>query len=258
MNELDKLYQEYIEILRGQNIQPEDIDYELMDEHSAFLKQLDLIENSSISVFDLYKKEHVFVSSNFSGMLGYNIAEIEKEGNKYFDSRVHPDDFLQNLKMGIVLLQKSLQIPVTDRRDYKFILDYRVRNAKNQYIRVIEQQQVLELDKKGNIWLALSTIDLSPDQDLSIGPKYKMYNFKTGDIINSPEFDETKEGVSLSFREQEVLKLVKDGLPSKEIAERLFISVHTVNTHRQRILEKLDVTNSIEAIQYASWLGLME
>lgn len=62
----------------------------------------------------------------------------------------------------------------------------------------------------------------------------------------------------LSKREQEVLRLVKDGLPSKEIAEKLFISIHTVNTHRQRILEKLNVTNSYEAIQYASGLGLLK
>ncbi|WP_235782360.1 response regulator transcription factor [Phocaeicola paurosaccharolyticus] len=44
---------------------------------------------------------------------------------------------------------------------------------------------------------------------------------------------------------------------SKEISEQLFISVHTVNTHRQRILEKLDVNNSMEAVKYASALGLI-
>lgn len=38
---------------------------------------------------------------------------------------------------------------------------------------------------------------------------------------------------------------------------RLFISVHTVNTHRQRILEKLGANNSIEAIAYALQLGLV-
>ena len=258
MNELNKLYLEYFEILENQNIQSENVNYELVGKHIKFLKQLDLIENSSISVFDLFKKEHVFVSANFSQMLGYDLNEIEKQGNNYFNSRTHPDDFLQNLKMGIALLKKSFQIPINERKDYKLVLDYRVKNLKNKYVRIIEQQQVLELDAKGNIWLALSTVDFSPDQDLTTGSKSRMYNFKTGETVNPFAFSGYyKKEVVLSNREQEVLKLIKKGLSSKKIAEKLFISVHTVNTHRQRILEKLNVNNSFEAIQYASGLGLL-
>ena len=62
----------------------------------------------------------------------------------------------------------------------------------------------------------------------------------------------------LSPRERRVLELVRDGLLSKEISEQLAISVHTVNTHRQRILEKLNAGNSMEAVRYAQRLGLLE
>lgn len=258
MKELDRLYQEYFKILEKQNINPDDLDYSLADKHIDFLKKLDLIENSSISVFDLYKKEHVFVSSNYSFMLGYDLEQVKKQGNAYFDARVHPEDFLLNLKKGIELLGQSYEIPVDKRKDYKLVLDYRVKNGKGNYVRIIEQQQVLELDRKGNIWLALSTVDFSPDQDLQTGPRGRIFNFKTGEILNPVSFVENNSNENiLSKREQEVLQLVKDGLPSKEIAVRLFISIHTVNTHRQRILEKLNVTNSYEAIQYASGLGLL-
>ncbi|MBK6998073.1 MAG: helix-turn-helix transcriptional regulator [Lewinellaceae bacterium] len=54
------------------------------------------------------------------------------------------------------------------------------------------------------------------------------------------------------------MKLVKDGLLSKEISNRLSISLHTVNTHRQRFLEKLGANNSLEAIIFASKFGLLE
>jgi len=43
---------------------------------------------------------------------------------------------------------------------------------------------------------------------------------------------------NLSDRELEIVKLIESGLGSKEIAEKLFISVHTVNTHRSNILQK--------------------
>jgi len=53
------------------------------------------------------------------------------------------------------------------------------------------------------------------------------------------------------------LGLVASGLASKEIADSLFISVATVNNHRQRILEKLGTRSSAEAVRYAAALGLV-
>ncbi len=259
MTEIEKLYKEYYKVLNKQVFNEKNLDYKQLQKHIDFLIQLDVIENSSISIFDLNKKEHIFISQNYSKMLGYNIEEAEKQGNSYFNAKVHPDDFLINLKNGIKLLDFSFQIPVAERKNYKLVLDYRVKNARDEYIRIIEQQQTLELDKTGNIWVALSIVDISPSQDLTAGPKSRIFNFKTGEFISNQEFSDTQHHKNiLSKREHEVLKLVKNGLPSKEIADKLSISVHTVNTHRQRILEKLNVSNSHEAIQYVSELGLLD
>lgn len=60
---------------------------------------------------------------------------------------------------------------------------------------------------------------------------------------------ESATDVLLTPREREVLALAKEGMFSKEISEKLNISVHTVNRHRQNILEKLQVDNMIEAIK---------
>ena len=55
----------------------------------------------------------------------------------------------------------------------------------------------------------------------------------------------------------EVLCLIQKGLLSKEIADRLCISIHTVNIHRQNLLRKLGVQNSIEAIRLGQEIGLL-
>lgn len=61
----------------------------------------------------------------------------------------------------------------------------------------------------------------------------------------------------LSSREISVLRLIDNGLQSKEIADQLFISVNTVHRHRQNILTKLKVGNSIEACKVARAMGLI-
>lgn len=55
----------------------------------------------------------------------------------------------------------------------------------------------------------------------------------------------------LSNREQEVLPLVALGYANREIAERLFISVKTVEVHKANIMKKLALANRVELIRYA-------
>lgn len=58
-------------------------------------------------------------------------------------------------------------------------------------------------------------------------------------------------GVKISEREIQVLQLIAQGLPSKQIADRLFISVHTVTTHRKNIMSKLNINNRALLVMYA-------
>ena len=61
----------------------------------------------------------------------------------------------------------------------------------------------------------------------------------------------------ISRREKEVLLLIADGLTNNEIADKLFISVPTVNTHRKSLLEKLEAKNTTILIGRATKLGLI-
>tara|TARA_Y100001954_G_scaffold180050_1_gene191747 strand:- start:846 stop:1487 length:642 start_codon:yes stop_codon:yes gene_type:complete len=62
--------------------------------------------------------------------------------------------------------------------------------------------------------------------------------------------------VNLSEREIEIIGLITDGLSSKAIADTLFLSIHTVNTHRKNILKKLNVKSSSELVNYAFKIGI--
>ena len=64
-------------------------------------------------------------------------------------------------------------------------------------------------------------------------------------------------GSNLSDREFEIVKLIASGLDSKEIAEKLFLSVHTVNTHRSNILKKTQKASVADLIYDLKNLGLL-
>ena len=55
----------------------------------------------------------------------------------------------------------------------------------------------------------------------------------------------------LSRREKEILALIAEGYTSPQMAEKLFVSPHTVDTHRKNLLMKLDVKNTATLIRFA-------
>jgi len=61
---------------------------------------------------------------------------------------------------------------------------------------------------------------------------------------------------NITPREYEVLHLMAQGLSNQEIADRLFVSLHTVKTHASNLLAKLDAQRRTQAIQKAKSLGL--
>jgi len=79
------------------------------------------------------------------------------------------------------------------------------------------------------------------------------------DIIINKNMGKKKpdcSGVKLTVRELEVMQLTANGLTAKEIASKLFLSLHTVYTHKKNIMKKLNISSSSEMILYAINNGL--
>jgi DNA-binding NarL/FixJ family response regulator len=67
----------------------------------------------------------------------------------------------------------------------------------------------------------------------------------------------TRKPNGLSKRELEVLKLIAEGLTNAEIADKLFTSKRTIETHRQNIIEKTQAKNTASLVRYAVSQGLI-
>lgn len=77
------------------------------------------------------------------------------------------------------------------------------------------------------------------------------------DYIKGPSRDPKSAYSVLSAREREVLQLLAEGLRTKEISQKLSLSVKTVETHRKKIMEKLDITSIAGLTRYAVKEGLI-
>lgn len=66
-----------------------------------------------------------------------------------------------------------------------------------------------------------------------------------------PEAEYSCDGVRITSREVEIIRLVAEGLTNKEIADQLFLSAHTVTTHRKNIMHKLGVNNTAGLVLFA-------
>lgn len=245
------------EMWAKQNLSANDIDYAVWEQDKAILHQMSGISKSCSFVVDVYKCRYAFASPNFADIWGYDsrkIDTLERQGD-YLESRFHPDDFAQLKKLQVELGKFIYSLPIEERNDYCNIYSFRMLNAKKQYVRVISRQQVLEQSRNGKAWLILGNMEISPNQKESDQLECTVLNLKNGNMFSPASLSVPQ--TNLTQRELEVLQLIRRGLLSKEIANELSISIHTVHIHRQNLLHKLGVQNSIEAINAGLELGLL-
>jgi len=70
-------------------------------------------------------------------------------------------------------------------------------------------------------------------------------------LFTNDEKQQKANEISLTPREIEVLQLIADGLKTRQIADQLHVSVHTINSHRKNMLRKLGLKSPIELIVFA-------
>ncbi len=185
----------------------------------------------------------VFLSDRF-GHYYYVTEYIETSQEIDIEKLVHPDDWEVVRRIDKKVWEFLNTLPEEEKLTYKYIYELRVLE-RGKYVRMIYQMRILAF--KEDNFLAMGIIDIAPEQSANTSVRFQIKNCLTDEIV--PFAIESAADTLLTPREREVLALAKEGMFSKEISEKLNISIHTVNRHRQNILEKLQVDNMIEAVK---------
>jgi len=229
----------------------------LWEKHRPYIEVLSQVNNSYVLVNE-WGVGPLFISSNYDAVFDYIPGFKSKtlfEKKELIDSSIHPDDWPLVMDFRKRGFEYIYGLPFEERKDYKHVLEFRVRIRNKEYIRLLLQYHLIEITESNDFVLLLGISDISPDQGVNEPVKFRLVNFKTNKVINFPAFE--KPDLPLTKRELEILQFVNEGMLSKEISDRLSISIHTVNRHRQNILEKMNVDNVMEALNYSRKPGLI-
>lgn len=210
------------------------------------------LENGIAVLSDLRNDKSYIYAGKFADELNIfkdkNIQEIESIWEKELFDQLNAEDVLQKHVLELQFFQFIKTIPFEQRKDYCVISRLRISEKQNQKSLI---HKMFYFSNSDNCNTELSLCLYNFDFFQSDSYTGMIINTANGTIIYQAEVENS---AFLSVREKEILKMTQQGKKSKEIAEVLFISINTVNRHRQNIIEKMRVSNTTEACAMASRL----
>lgn len=212
---------------------------------------LELFDHSNRCFFlaDYSSLRMLFVSPNIVNVLGYTPEEFDFR--KLFGI-IHPDDGKAVFEIGKMVLSRELSyIAGGSNRQIALYMAYRAAKSNGKYTR-ISLTISRHTDPTGGIY------DMAEIRDIS--------HVRCGTVVSfallggKPLKDlpqDSRKGLSISRREQEIIYYISQGFTSRKIAYELNLSEYTVNTHRRNIMSKTGTTNMVDMLLFAASNGII-
>jgi DNA-binding CsgD family transcriptional regulator len=231
-----------------------------------FLKKLNVKENGLPSqtllsfVIDHSQNKYSCIDSPYRTTFGYTIDYLEEAGPHFFKSLIHKSDLKvydsHILPQIVQFLKRQHQ---GNHADFSFSYNYRIKTKENAAFTVLQRSVFLLHQDTGNLVAEYGFVmDITHfKEDTKI--IFTIEQTKTKTLHNEVLLKSVYLPHSRLFsrREQEILQLIYQGAGSKQIAEKLFVSINTINNHRKNMLNKTGSKNFAQLIAYAIRNGII-
>ncbi len=226
-------------------------DYSNLDCQVNLFNSISQMNNINICVLDFYKHGYFYISQNHLFLCGYTINETKTMGEKMAAEIIFEEDKQNQLEMKNAACLFFAQHDLETLKKLSLYTSHRLKHKNGNVFMVTNQYKPFLYDDEGKMWMALcitnfATKNLRIETYIELTDRDERY-------IYSPkrkDFQKT-QNICLSKKERDVLALASQGFTSKDIGDKLFISLSTVKFHKQNILIKFNVQNIAEAILYA-------
>jgi len=223
--------------------------------HKRILNVLDcipLIRGKQCMYIMDWPKYKLTYTRGAEDMLGYNGNEFDMDLALNY---IHPEDIKIVSRIIKGTVKNAIKIGFEGENNYALVT-YRVQKKDGTYINVLRQSTPWELDSDGNLLSSLSfMIDIS---FISNNNKVEWDIFANG--LDNVSFKRNIYKEFIDFftdRELEIINCISKYCTNSEIAQNLFISEHTVKTHRKKIFKKANCHNRIELLYFCEKNGIL-
>ena len=250
---------EYIEKLSKQNVDPLQLDIDGIEKMLMINSSFNSLFFHSIPMVYLLNyatSEYMVMSKSCRIALGYDQEEWIKNGIDFTIDIYNKDDLkLYNEKIFPERLQLIKTIPATEQRNYVFSYNFRMENSRGEYVNLLQRNCFIKSDANGLPLISLGMVIniehyKKENPVIQVVEKTDLDNLSAETVFKKVYYLHD-ENTIFSKREKEVLLWVSDGLSSKEIADKMYISEGTVINHRKNMLMKSGTKNVAELISFA-------
>ncbi|WP_057937024.1 response regulator transcription factor [Algoriphagus resistens] len=211
-------------------------------------------EGLTIACYDYRSLNLAFFAGNVGELTGYPSSMFREKGMETTFALTHPEDRPEFIRFQKIVFDSFHQLTLEEKHTFEFSYTTRwVHRITNKVTWVLGKVRPYLIDSAGNF-----AMDLHIIMQLYTPPKTSSYDWnysyqkEDGTRIFVSKNSPHSRTVSLTKKEKVIVTLILEGKESKEIAERLNISVNTVATHRKNILKKLKAKNVGEMVKILS------
>ena len=209
-----------------------------------------ILSNECLYILDFNKNE-LIQKKGFEGLLGY--SDEEMNAALLFEG-FHPQD----KEIITKVIQEAILYTLkhsSERDRNSLFLKYRRRKKDGTYITVLSQSYIYDLDENGK---SFKSITRMTDVSFTSDSEKINYSFQAKNL-DSESFKKRIHKEYTDFftsREFDVIQEMFKGITNKEIGENLFISEHTVATHRKNIFRKSSCRSVTELKHFCESHGI--
>ena len=232
----------------------------IIDEIESYSNYISPVGNHFTYLFDCSASQYIYVSDACETVTGYTKEEwLTQKEPSLLERLVLPEDHPGVQELGKQSWEIYTSSPIEIRKQICCCVDYRaVHKSTKKTTRLLEFNRPLLVDEKGNMVINFGIVTDIAHIKLEgpVGLKVWAEGHPEISIFKNAS---TIRGLNpLTKTEKQILKLIGEGQTTATVADKLFISAHTVNTHRRNILKKMECANFLEALHTArlkGWVG---
>lgn len=200
-------------------------------------------------VIDYTAGRFTYFSRTIKELLGISAEKaLTLSAPEFMTSVSHPEDLPRVLAIGSQFEEYCKTVPLEKLKDLRLVTCFRLKNFNGDYVKIVCQTCILSCSSNRiitSVFAGVSVAAFISDFDIATG---KVIDISNGDELKSFSSKAQEAQETLTKRELQVVRLLAIGYKNNDVAERLNISVHTVETHRKRIMAKLKVSAAIDMV----------